>query len=139
MLRGETLPAPDRLLLAQAIKPKNLPARIVTERLTTPARPKPAPLFPALIRPNKPEPAGLVPLATGLIPTARPIPAGTALIQLLRLLAKKYRIRAVYQAVIILISLAIEPPCMGSSVTKTMRAVKVVVPWFAIRHNRGIG
>jgi len=80
-LPAEALPAPGRLPPAQAIKLRNLPARIVTERLTTPARPKPAPLFPALIRPNKPEPVGLVPPATGLIPTARPIPAGTAAIQ----------------------------------------------------------
>ena len=35
---AEVLPAPDRLLLAEAIKPKNLPARIVREQLTIPAK-----------------------------------------------------------------------------------------------------
>ena len=136
---AEALPVPGRLPPAQAIKPKNLPARIVREQLTIPARPKPARLKHANIPVSRPVQIGPVRPVPGNAPTVQPIPAGTALIQLLRLLAKKYLIRAVYQVVIILISLAIEPPCMGSSVTKTMRVVKVVVPWFAIRHTRGIG
>ena len=99
LLRGaaalpvEVLHAPDRLLLAEVIKRKNLPAKIVRERLTIPARTnQPAPLFPALIRPNKPEPVGLVPPAAEDVPTAQPIPAGTAAIQLRVLIpAAKHR------------------------------------------------
>ena len=133
--------AQGRLRLAEVTKSKNLLVKTVREQPVILVKLKlklVRPLVAAILL-NKPVLVGLALLAPENVPTARLIRVGTALIQLLRLLAKKYLIRAVYQVVIILISLAIEPPCMGSSVTKTMRVVKVVVPWFAIRHTRGIG
>ena len=57
---AEALPVPGRLPPAQAIKPKNLPARIVREQLTIPARPKPARLKHANIPVSRPVQIGPV-------------------------------------------------------------------------------
>lgn len=73
----EALPVPGRLPPAQAIKPKNLPARIVREQLTIPARPKPARLKHANIPVSRPVQIGPVRPVPGNAPTVQPIPAGT--------------------------------------------------------------
>ena len=78
---AEALPVPGRLPPAQAIKPKNLPARIVREQLTIPARPKPARLKHANIPVSRPVQIGPVRPVPGNVPTARLIPGGTAAIQ----------------------------------------------------------
>ena len=74
---AEALPVPGRLPPAQAIKPKNLPARIVREQLTIPARPKPARLKHANIPVSRPVQIGPVRPVPGNAPTVQPIPAGT--------------------------------------------------------------